>query len=84
MRALFFAATLAATAPTWGQTSSDYIRTPDGALIRAGDAKTEVLAKLGFPDMQQGGTFYYRIDGRLYQIKFSGDDTVSWIKRSRD
>ena len=64
--------------------TSDYIRTQDGELIRAGDEKTQVLNKLGFPDMQEGGTFYYRIDGKLYQIRFTRNDEVSWIKRARD
>lgn len=83
MRMLFTAGMLLAATAAFARLASDYIRTEDGALVRAGDAKTRVLDKLGFPDMRLGGSFYYRIDGTIYQIEFDGD-TVRWIRRSRD
>ena len=52
-----------------------------GSLLHVGDSKVEVLEKLGFPEMQQGGSFFYTIDGRLVQLIFSGEKLVE-INRS--
>lgn len=79
---LFTAGTLLAAATAFAGLTSDYIRTKDGALVRAGDPKTQVIEKLGFPQRRHGDTYYYLIDGELYQIEFAGD-TVKWITRSR-
>lgn len=83
LRTLLMAGMLLAAATAFAQLASNYIRTEDGALVRAGDAKTQVIDKLGFPDDRQGDTYYYRLDEVLYQIEFEGD-TVRWITRSGD
>jgi hypothetical protein len=61
--------------------TSENIRMPDGSLIRAGDTKTELLSKLGMPDMQQGGVFYYKIKGKLYKFTFSSDGKIAFISK---
>ncbi len=71
------------TAGTEARLTSDYIRTPEGALVMAGDDRMEVLDKLGPPDRRGSGTLYYRVDGRTYRIEFEGE-TVRWIRRSRE
>lgn len=63
--------------------TSDYIRTPEGALVMAGDDRMEVIDKLGPPDRRGSETLYYRVDGRTYRIEFEGE-TVRWIRRSRE
>jgi hypothetical protein len=82
-RTLFTAGTLLAAATAFAQLTSDYIRTPDGALVRAGDPKMQVIDKLGFPLRRQGDTYYYRVRNKLYRIEFKGDK-VHWITRSQD
>lgn len=61
--------------------ASDYIRTSEGSLIRAGDTKSDLLSKLGMPQMQQGGVFYYKINGKLYKVTFSSDDKIAFISK---
>jgi hypothetical protein len=61
--------------------ASDYIRTPEGSLIRAGDTKSSLLSKLGMPEMQQGGVFYYRVNGKLYKVTFSSDGKIAFISK---
>ena len=60
---------------------SDNIRLPDGSLIRAGDTKIELLSKLGMPEMQQGGVFYYTVNSKLYRITFSADGKIASISK---
>lgn len=74
---------LLAATTAFAQLTSDHIRTRSGALIRAGDPKVQVIDKLGFPHKRHGNTYYYRIDGKLYQIEFESGK-VRWITRSRD
>ena len=57
------------------------IRMQDGSLIQKGDTKSELLSKLGMPDMQQGGVFYYRIKGKLYTFTFSSDGKIAFISK---
>ena len=61
--------------------TSENIRMDDGSLIRAGDTKTEVLKKLGFPHMQQGNVFYYNIKGKLYTFTFTSDNKIAFISK---
>lgn len=49
------------------------IRLKGGSLLRAGDSKSKLLKAWGFPDMQQGGVFYYNRKGKIYTFTFSGD-----------
>ncbi len=61
--------------------TSENIRMSDGSLIRAGDTKMELLSKLGMPEMQQGGVFYYTVHGKLYRITFSSDGKIASISK---
>lgn len=59
------------------------VRLKDGSLLRKGDSKTRLLEVWGFPDMQQGGVFWYQRGKTMYQIRFSGDEISNISKAKR-